>query len=70
MLEHLCILVAHEKVGGLACWGTFLGVVINTEAFELQLPKEKIAKLRSLLEVWMGSKTHRVIGNGHQMMTF
>ena len=58
MLEYLGVPVAREKVEGPACRVTFLGIVIDTVAFELRLPHTKIEKLQGLLEAWTGSKAH------------
>ena len=44
-------LVADKTVGPMTCL-TFLGITIDTEANELRLPEEKLAKLKTLLAEW------------------
>ena len=35
---------------------TFLGIQIDTEAFELRLPTEKLTRLQELVQSWFGRK--------------
>ncbi len=46
---------AHKTVGPSTCI-TFLGILIDTEAFELRLPTEKLARLQELVQSWCGRK--------------
>ena len=48
-------LVADKTVGPTTCL-TFLGITIDTEANELRLPEEKLAKLKTLLGEWGDEK--------------
>ena len=45
--------VAEDKTEGPATSITFLGIEIDTEAFELRLPQHKLRELKSKLEWWM-----------------
>ena len=57
VLDHLGLPVAMHKTVGPVCCLTFLGVVIDTESFELRLPSEKIQRLRALLLWWTSKKS-------------
>ena len=57
VLEYLGLLVAMHKAVGPACCLTFLGVVIDTGTFELQLSCEKVRRLQALLW-WWAPKSH------------
>ena len=55
-LEHCCSqlgvpLATHKTVNPTPCL-TFLGIVIDTEANQLRLPEDKLARLRELLITW------------------
>jgi len=49
----LGVLVAEDKTEGPATSITFLGIEIDTEAFELRLPQHKLRDLKSKLGWWM-----------------
>ena len=55
VLEYLGVPVAEHKTEGPSPRISFLGILIDTEAFELRLPSDKIERLRTLLQSW-GSK--------------
>ena len=57
ILDHLGFPVAMHKTEGPTCCITFLGIIIDTEAFELQLPAEKLHKLQALLSSWCARKS-------------
>ena len=44
--------VAEEKTEGPATRITLLGIVIDSDLLELRLPREKLEKLRELVEKW------------------
>ena len=46
----------HKTEGPTSCI-TFLGIIIDTEAFELRLPAEKLQKLQALLSSWCARKS-------------
>ena len=52
VLENLGIPVAIHKTQGPATSVTFLGIVIDTQRFELRLPLDKVQHLRDLLHSW------------------
>ena len=56
VLEHLGVPVAAHKTEGPASLITFLGILVDTEAFELRLPAEKIGRLQALLDSWVAKK--------------
>ena len=56
VLEHLGVPVAAHKMEGPASLITFLGILVDTEAFELRLPAEKIGRLQALLDSWVAKK--------------
>ena len=59
ILNHLGVPVAgHKTVGPTYCI-TFLGIVIDTQSFELRLPGEKIQRLQALLQSWIARKACR-----------
>jgi len=47
---------AHKTEGPATCV-TFLGILIDTKAFELRLPMEKVKRLRDLLVSWITRKS-------------
>ena len=58
ILDHLGFPVAMHKTEGPTCCITFLGIIIDTEAFKLRLPAEKLYKLQALLSSWCARKSH------------
>lgn len=56
VLQHLGVPVAVHKTEGPATLVVFLGILIDTIAFELRLPPEKLERLRALIESWYGKK--------------
>ena len=44
--------IAKHKTEGPATCLTFLGIEVDTVAFELRLPEEKLTRLRAQLETW------------------
>ena len=50
--------VAGHKTEGPSHCITFLGILIDTNAFELRLPAEKIQRLQSLLQSWSSKKSY------------
>ena len=58
-LDYLGFPVSRNKIEGPATCITFLGVLIDTEAFELRLPTGKLQRIRSLLRVWKAKKSCR-----------
>ena len=45
-----------DKIEGLACIITFLGITLNTLRMELWLTEEKIQRLKSLIEEWSSKR--------------
>ena len=45
--------VAPEKVEGLFTCLTFLGIEIDTVAYEVRLPSNKLSRLQQLLNEWL-----------------
>ena len=70
ILEYLGIPVAVHKTEGPVCCIIFLGILIDTQAFELRLPREKVARLRALLKTCSAKRacTRRELESllGHQ----
>ena len=56
VFHHLGVPVAHHKTEGPATLVVFLGILIDTQAFELRLPRDKVQRLRSLLQAWSSKK--------------
>lgn len=54
--SYLGIPLAEEKVEGPAACLVFLGIVIDTVKGELRLPAQKLERLRSQLEEWLGRR--------------
>ena len=52
VFQLLGIPVAVHKTEGPATLITFLGILIDTKAFELRLPRDKLCRLRELLRLW------------------
>ena len=57
VLEHLGVPVAVHKTEGPAYCITFLGLLIDTNAFELRLLVGKIQCLQTLLQSWSSKKS-------------
>ena len=51
-LDHLGFPVSRNKIEGPATCITFLGVLIDTNAFELRLPADKLQRMRSMVSSW------------------
>ena len=49
-------LLTTHKCEGPTCCLVFLGIVIDTMAMELRLPKEKLVQLNQLVGEWLGKK--------------
>lgn len=56
-LEELRILVATHKTEGLSTCITFLGIIIDTQTFELQLPEYKLHRTQELLHSWLHKRS-------------
>ena len=54
---HLGIPIAEHKRDGPATCLTFLGIEVDTRAFELRLPADKLQRLKILLAEWESKKT-------------
>jgi len=48
--------LATHKCEGPTCCLVFLGIVIDTVAMELRLPRQKLVCLSQLVEEWLGKK--------------
>ena len=53
VFQHLGIPVAAHKTEGPASCVTFLGILIDTQAYELRLPADKLSQLQALLDRWL-----------------
>ena len=53
LCKELGVQVAPEKMEGPATVLTFLGIEIDTVARQLELPSDKLQRLRSTLQLWM-----------------
>ena len=53
VFQHLGIPVATHKTEGPATCVTFLGILIDTQAYELRLPSDKLNRLQALLDRWL-----------------
>ena len=58
-LDYLGFPVSINKIEGPATCITFLGVLIDTDAFELRLPAGRLQRIRSILRVWKAKKSCR-----------
>ena len=56
LCERLGVPVAEKKVEGPVTSLVFLGILVDTEAGELRLPEEKLARLRALITQWQHKK--------------
>ena len=54
--DRLGVPVAHHKTEGPTSVLTFLGIVIDTDLFQLSLPRGKVERLQELLQRWRGRK--------------
>ena len=59
ILHHLGVPVAPEKIEGPATVVTFLGIVVDTDRFEIRLPEAKLAHIRELVSGWRGKHSGR-----------
>jgi len=57
ILGWLGIPVASHKTEGPSTTLVFLGILIDTHAFELRLPGDKLARLQALLQTWSGKRS-------------
>ena len=57
VFEQLGTLVATHKTEGPSAQVTFLGFLIDTQAFQLRLPDEKLERLRELIQTWQGTRS-------------
>ena len=55
--NHVGVPVAAEKTEGPSTSITFLGIVIDTVSYQLQLPEEKVSRLLSMLQHWRSRKS-------------
>ena len=53
VFQHLGIPVATHKTEGPETCATFLGILIDTQAYELRLPVNKLSRLQALLDRWL-----------------
>lgn len=56
VLQHLGVPVAAHKTEGPSTLVAFLGILIDSERFELRFPTENIQRLKSLLASWSSRK--------------
>ena len=56
ILQFLGVPVAVHKTEGPATCVTFLGILVDTRAFQLRLPADKILRLQSLIQSWCSKK--------------
>ena len=49
--------IMREKVFGPTTVLDFLGILIDTDSMELQLPREKLVHLKALIQAWQGKKS-------------
>ena len=54
--RQLGVPLAMHKLEGPACCLAFLGITINTEAMELRLPADKLARLGNMIQQWRVQK--------------
>ena len=45
-----------HKTEGPSSWVTFLGFLVDTDAFQLRLPEEKLSRMRELICAWQGRR--------------
>ena len=55
--QRLGVPLALEKLEGPACSLQFLGIILDTEQFELRLPEEKLQRLVALITQWRGKRS-------------
>ena len=56
MSVYIGVPVAPRKVEGPATSLVFLGILLDTEAYELRLPEEKLMRLKVLIAQWQHKK--------------
>ena len=57
LFDTVGILIASHKTEGPATSLSFLGILIDTQAFELRLPAEKLSRLQETLPAWADKKS-------------
>ena len=57
ILGWLGIFVASHKTEGPSTTLVFLGIMIDTQTFELGLPGDKLTRLQALLQTWSGTRS-------------
>ena len=57
VFEELGVPIAVQKTEGPSAQVSFLGFLIDTQAFQLRLPDEKLARLRELVHEWQGRRS-------------
>ena len=57
LFAHLGLQIAFEKLEGLACVLTFLGIEIDTLSMQLRMPHTKLLELCTLVRSWLGRKS-------------
>ena len=57
MCEELGVPISAHKVEGPATTLTFLGILLDTVACEMRLPKEKLRRLKALIQCWRSKKS-------------
>ena len=57
IFNHVGVPVVAEKTEGPSTSITFLGIVIDTVSYQLQLPEEKVGRLLSILQHWRSRKS-------------
>lgn len=56
VLQQLGVPVAAHKTEGPVCLIIFLGIIIDSDTFELRLPAAKIQRLHALLQAWQAKR--------------
>ena len=56
LCDELGVPVTKEKIEGPSTSLPFLGILLDTEAGEIQLPEEKLQRLKEVIRGWMGRK--------------
>ena len=55
--QRLGVPLVMAKLEGPACSLQFLGIILDTDQFELRLPKEKLQRLTALITQWQGKRS-------------
>ena len=57
LLAEAGIPVAEHKTEGSATSVTFLGILVNTVQFQLQLPSDKLSRLQVMIRQWLDRRS-------------